>query len=407
MQPSYILFAIPFFFLAIGIEYIWGKRRGKSYYRLNDAITNLNIGIGSQIFGLFQKFVLLGAYMFVFEHFALVRQPQTWWSFVLCLVIFDLFYYWAHRWSHAWNFLWGAHVVHHSSEDYNLSVALRQSWFHNMLAFFIFLPIPVMGFDPMIFFAAGAVVTLYQFWVHTEAVDRMPKWFEFFLNSPSHHRVHHGVNPEYIDKNHAAIFIVWDRLFGTFQKEGVKPTYGITKPLNSWNPTWANLHYYAEMRQAMSKMTRLRDKAFMLVAKPGWLPKELGGFQAIPPLESNKPKYNAHSQKALTSYILAQFVMITCGVVAYMTYFDELGLGYQLLFLAILTVSTMIVGALMEQRSWVRIAEFVRLGLVAVSLNALYFTTYSEWFTVMLLASMAGLIVFSIWFATRLRYVSA
>jgi alkylglycerol monooxygenase len=183
MEPAYILFAIPFFFLAIGIEYAWGRFKGHSYYRLNDALTNLNIGVGSQVFSLFQKFVLLGAYTFVYEHFALWRQPQTGWSFVLCLVVFDMFYYWAHRWSHAWNFLWGAHVVHHSSEDFNLSVALRQSWFHNALAFFIFLPIPLMGFDPMIFFAAGAVITLYQFWVHTEAVDRMPAWFELVFNT--------------------------------------------------------------------------------------------------------------------------------------------------------------------------------------------------------------------------------
>lgn len=406
MEPAYILFAIPFFFIAIGVEYFWGRRHGKAYYRFNDAITNLNIGIGSQVFSLFQKFILIGAYTFFYEHFALVRQPQSWWSFVLCLVLFDMFYYWAHRWSHAWNFLWGAHVVHHSSEDYNLSVALRQSWIHNLLAFFIFLPLPVLGFDPMIFFSAGAVITLYQFWIHTEAVERLPRWFEFIFNSPSHHRVHHGVNPEYIDKNHAAIFILWDRLFGTFQAERVKPTYGITKPLRSWNPTWANLHYYAEMRSAMKQMSRWRDKLFMLVARPGWLPAELGGFQAVPEVQPDKPKYNAQNQMALQGYILAQFVLITCGLVAYMTYFDEIGLGYQVLFLGILILSTMIVGALFEQRSWVRIAEFARLALVVLSLNALYFTTYTDWFYVMLIGSLAGLTIFTAWFAARLRYVA-
>ncbi len=403
MQPSYILFAIPFFFLAIGLEYIYGKRKGKPYYRFNDAITNLNIGVGSQVFGLFQKFVLLGAYMFVYEHFAFVRQPQTWWSFVLCLVIFDMFYYWAHRWSHAWNFLWGAHVVHHSSEDYNLSVALRQSWFHNILAFFIFLPIPLMGFDPMIFFLAGAVVTLYQFWVHTEAIERMPRWFEWVFNTPSHHRVHHGVNPEYIDKNHAAIFIFWDRLFGTFQAEGVKPTYGITTRLNSWNPTWANVHYYAEMAQAMRRMSRLRDKLYMLVARPGWLPEELGGYQAPGPVKAEQPKFNVQSPGHLNGYLLVQFVLIVCGLAAYMSFFEEIGLLYQLLFLGVIILSTMIVGAVMEQRSWVRMAEVARLALVVISLNALYFTTYFDWFYVMLLSSLAAFTLFATWFILKFR----
>ncbi len=406
MEPVYILFAIPFFFMAIGLEYWWGKRKGREFYRLNDAITNLNIGIGSQVFSLFQKFVLLGAYTFFYEHFALIRQPQTWWSFILCLVIFDLFYYWAHRWSHAWNFLWGAHVVHHSSEDFNLSVALRQSWFHNLLAFFIFLPIPVMGFDPMIFFSAGAVITIYQFWVHTEAVNRMPRWFEFVFNTPSHHRVHHGVNPEYIDKNHAAIFIIWDRLFGTFQLEGVKPTYGITKPLNSWNPAWANVHYYAEMRTAMRRMKRLRDKIYMLVARPGWLPDELGGYQAPGEVEQSKPKFDGKARPALNGYILAQFVMITVGLVAYMTYFEEIGIFYQILFLGVLIVSTMIVGAILEQRSWVKVAEFARLALVVLSLNILYFTSYFDWFYIMLLFSIGGFVVFSSWFARKLQFMS-
>jgi alkylglycerol monooxygenase len=407
MEPAYILFAIPFFFLAIGIEYAWGRFKGHSYYRLNDALTNLNIGVGSQVFSLFQKFVLLGAYTFVYEHFALWRQPQTWWSFVLCLVVFDMFYYWAHRWSHAWNFLWGAHVVHHSSEDFNLSVALRQSWFHNALAFFIFLPIPLMGFDPMIFFAAGAVITLYQFWVHTEAVDRMPAWFELVFNTPSHHRVHHGVNPEYIDKNHAAIFILWDRLFGTFQAETVRPTYGITTPLQSWNPTWANLHYYADMARAMRSMKRWRDKLYMLVARPGWFPEEMGGYQAPPPVEEHKPKYDASAPAALNGYLLAQFALITLGLVAYMTYFTEIGLGYQVLFLALMVVSTMIVGALMEQRGWVRYAELVRLLLVVVSLNAVYWTHYSHWLALFMPLSVISCLALATWYLLRLRHIPA
>ena len=403
MQPSYILFAIPFFFLAIGLEYLWGKYRRKKYYRFNDAITNLNIGVGSQVFGLFQKFVLIGAYVFFYEHFALIRQPQTWWSFLLCLVIFDMFYYWAHRWSHTINFLWGAHVVHHSSEDYNLSVALRQSWFHNLLAFFIFLPIPLMGFDPMIFLAAGAAVTLYQFWIHTEAIDKLPRWFEFIFNTPSHHRVHHGINRKYLDKNHAAVFIIWDRLFGTFQPEEERPTYGITQPIRSWNPTWANLHYYAEMGLAMKRMKRWRDKLWMLFARPGWLPADLGGFQRAREASPTHIKYDARAGAGLNTYVLAQFLLITVALVAYMSYFDELRLVYQVLFLGLLILSTMICGAIFEGKRWLAAAEYLRLGLAVLSLNLLYYHWYVDWFSIMLICSIAGLLVFGTWFTLAHR----
>jgi hypothetical protein len=215
--------------------------------------------------------------------------------------------------------------------------------------------------------------------------------------------VHHGVNPEYIDKNHAAIFIVWDRLFGTFQEEGVKPTYGITRPLRSWNPGWANLHYYAEMAAAMKRMSRWRDKLYLIVAKPGWLPRELGGYQAPPPVDADQPKFNPQPPGTLNGYLLAQFVLITLGLVAYMTYFDEIGLFYQVLFLGIIIVSTMIVGAIMEQKPWIRTAEIVRLVLVVLSLNSLYFTHYTPWFSVMLLASLGAFTVLATWFVLRTR----
>ncbi len=281
MSPNYILLAVPFFFLLMGIEWYLGYRKNKQLYRLNDSINNLVIGIGSQVFNVAFKVLLLGMYVLLYDYIAIFKIPATWWSFLLALVLFDFLFYWAHRWGHEMNIFWGAHSVHHQSEEYNLSVALRQSWFHNLIAFPIFLPIPFLGFDPVTFGAAAAVQTLYQFWIHTRVVDKMHPWIEYWLNTPSHHRVHHAINPKFLDKNHAGMFMIWDRMFGTFKAEDdTEIYYGITTQLKSWNPAWANLHYYVEMMQNAKRMVWM-DKLKLIFAKPGWLPDYLGG-QHVP-----------------------------------------------------------------------------------------------------------------------------
>jgi len=184
------------------------KEKNQKWYRLNDAITNLNIGIGNQVFSLFIKAILLWSYAYTMKEFSFFRLENTWYNFLFCILLLDFLFYWAHQWSHEINFLWGAHVVHHSSEEYNLSVALRQSWIHNLIAFFIFLPIRLIGFHPQTFILAASIHTLYQFWIHTQAIKKLPLWIEFWLNTPSHHRVHHGVNPQYIDKNYGGLLII-------------------------------------------------------------------------------------------------------------------------------------------------------------------------------------------------------
>jgi sterol desaturase/sphingolipid hydroxylase (fatty acid hydroxylase superfamily) len=403
MDLDAVFFAIPFFFLAMAIEYFWGRKLRRKIYRFNDTITNLNIGVGSQVFGLFSKIVLIGVYVFAYEHWAIFQIQNSAWSFIACLVLFDFLYYWAHRWSHSMNFLWGAHVVHHSSEEFNLAVALRQSWIHSLLAFFIFLPLPLLGFSTEVFLAAGAVITLYQFWVHTELIDKMPVWFEFVFNSPSHHRVHHATNKQYIDRNHAAIFIIWDRMFGTFAREVESPQYGLTKPLKSWNPFWANLHHYVDMLDTWKSCELWIDKVLLPFRKPDW--------QAV----KNKPQgsalaFSKYDQKARPShqlYILIQFILISFGLMAYTYFFESLGLGFQILFLAIILSSTLICGALLEQKAWVKKVEWARLILIALSLDWLYYLQYVDWFHVMLLSSSVVLIVLIVMLYGKQSTISA
>jgi alkylglycerol monooxygenase len=394
-----IVFAIPFFLLLMGVEALWAYVKGKHFYRLNDTVSNLMIGIGNQAFNLIWKAGILGVYTWIFHHLTFFQQPQTWWSFLLCLVVFDFLFYWAHRWGHEVNLFWGAHMVHHSSEEYNLSVALRQSWFHNVLAFFVFLPLPFLGFDPLIFGIAAGVDTLYQFWIHTKAIHKLPRWIEWVMNTPSHHRVHHGRNPKYIDKNYAGVFIVWDRLFKTFQAEEEEVVYGITTPLKSWNPMWANLHYYVEMFQLGKTFGRWKDRLRLIFARPGWKPAEQGGFQASPPLEKQDlVPYNAKSTKAFTAYVVAQFVLMLVGLVQLMIHFKELMWFYQIAFLAVIIITGMICGAILENRKWVLVAEYLRLALVIFLLNALYYQFYVDWFLYMVIGSGVGFVVFNLWF---------
>ena len=399
-MKSPVFFAIPFFILLVAIEAIYSYRKNMKLYRLNDTIANFSLGIGSQIAGALSKVVLFGLYIYIYKHFALFHQPKTWWSFVLCLVLFDFFFYWAHRLSHEMNFFWGAHVVHHQSEEYNLSVALRQPWFHNLISFFIFLPIPFLGFDPIIFGLAAGLQTLYQFWIHTRAIGKLPAVVEYFFNTPSHHRVHHAVNPKYIDKNHAGFLMIWDRMFRTFKSEEdqAEIVYGITTQFKSWNPVWANWHYYQEMIDNATKMKTWRDKLHVIYARPGWLPDYLGGFQSpkeVTPQTFNK--YDADTTNLFKAYGVLQFVLTLAGTIAYLDHFSTISEFYRWLFAIVIGLSIMIIGAIFEQRKWIVWAEVVRLLLVLGSLNSYYYYWYTHWLTIMEIVSVALFIVSIAW----------
>lgn len=399
-MKSPIFYAIPAFILLVLLEAYYGYRKKKNYYRLNDTISNFAMGIGSQLSGALSKGLIFGLYIYIHNHFALLHLPRTWWTFALCLVAFDFLFYWAHRLSHEINFFWGAHVAHHQSEEYNLSVALRQSWIHNLIAFFIFLPLPILGFDPLTFGIAAGVDTLYQFWIHTRAIGKMHPLIEYIFNTPSHHRVHHAVNPKYIDKNHAGVFIIWDRLFGTFRVEddAEEITYGITTQFKSWNPVWANLHYYAEMGEKMKQM-KWADRLRMITARPGWLPDYLGGFQPVQ--EVNKEtytKYDADTTDLFRVYGTVQFIIALAGSIVYLDHFASITTFYKWFFASILTVSIMIIGGIFERKKWTVWAEVIRLMLVLAALNSYYYYWYNHWLTIVEIVSATAFAVFMVWF---------
>jgi alkylglycerol monooxygenase len=404
-----IVLSIPIFFILIGIELLVERFTNQKLYRFPDAIANLSCGITSQLSGLFLKIFAIGIYQYLFEHFALFTLERNWLYWLALILLVDLAYYWAHRKSHEINLFWGGHVVHHQSEEYNLSVALRQSSLQVIWTFGFSLPIAFLGFKTFDFALIAAFNTLYQFWIHTETIGKLPRWFEFIFNTPSHHRVHHGRDPKYIDKNHAGSLIIWDKMFGTFQPEEEKPTYGITKPINSWNPIWANVSHYAEMTNDLKQIPRWSDRVKYLFKKPGWLPESMGGYRAAPAVDkSTYKKYDTPSQLSLNLYVLFQYVLCLVGTSLFLFsqkapdhVTDRFTTGENLFITALISFVVVNCGVLFEQRSWIKWAEWFRIVSYPVLLSALTFSFgWSVWLHAL---SLSYFIISFTWFYSLQR----
>ncbi|MBN8575688.1 MAG: sterol desaturase family protein [Cytophagales bacterium] len=379
MNLNPIVLSIPIFFILIGIELVVERFSHRNLYRLPDAIANLSCGITSQVSGLFMRVFAIGVYEMLYANFAFFTWNKTWGYWLVLFLLTDLAYYWAHRMSHEINLFWGGHVVHHQSEEYNLSVALRQSSFQVIWTFGFSLPIALLGFDTLDFALISALNTLYQFWIHTETINKMG-WFEYVFNTPSHHRVHHGRNPKYIDKNHAGSLIIWDKMFGTFKAEEERPTYGITKPLNSWNAVWANFSHYAEMRKELKTIPVWSDKIKYLFKKPGWLPESAGGYRAAPELQPDYKKYNPSYPVKLNYYVLFQYILCLAVTAIFLFKQKSFALGEKAFVASLISIWVVNCGVLFEQKKWVAVAEWIRIvGFVLLALVACYLFSLPVW----------------------------
>jgi alkylglycerol monooxygenase len=377
LNLNLIVLSIPIFFILIGVELVVERLSHRKLYRFPDAVANLSCGITSQLSGLFMRVFAIGVYEIIFANFSLIVWPEKNWIYWLTLFLgVDLAYYWAHRMSHEINLFWGGHVVHHQSEDYNLSVALRQSSFQVVWTFAFSLPLAVLGFDTKEFVIVAALNTLYQFWIHTETINKLG-WFEFVFNTPSHHRVHHGRNPKYIDKNHAGTLIIWDRMFGTFQKEEERPTYGITTPIKSWNAVWANVSHYAMMAKDLKRITRWGDKVRFLFKKPGWLPADLGGYHVVREIDlTTHQKYETPALPVVAYYVLFQYV-VCIGCTSFLLFNQrQVSLPEKAGLAIVLCFWVVNCGVLFENPPWVRYAEWARIIFIplAVACVGLWFT---------------------------------
>jgi alkylglycerol monooxygenase len=366
-----IALAVPFFFLLIGLELVTARLRRRSVYRFTDAYSDLGCGIAQQVVLLLFQAGLLALYAFVYAHGRLwTFAPGSIWPWVIAIVGVDLAYYWWHRLSHEINLMWAVHVVHHQSEDYNLAVALRQAILSPATVMPFYLPLAVLGVPMPVYFLANAASTLYQFWIHTEMVRRMGV-LEKVMNTPSLHRVHHAVNPEYLDRNYAATFILWDQLFGTLRREEAAPVYGISHPLRSFDPVWAQVQPLWGLWQAARRAPTWREAVRFLFASPAWHPEWLGPKTMVRGVDPEAlPKYDVAPGRGRTVYVFIQLALTV--IVAFLLMSFGRDLSPQLLAVAVgwVLLSLIAGSALLARHRWGVALEAVKFGVVGLALVA-------------------------------------
>lgn len=271
-----IALATPFFVLSVVLEIVLARfGKAKAHYEAKDTLVSLGLGLGSSVAGVLVAGAVFAATLWTYQHRIFSIPMTAWWAWIAIFLLEDLTYYWFHRLSHERRFWWAAHVNHHSSQHYNLSTALRQTWTGGVNgSWLLWLPLAFVGFPPPMIAIEKSVSLIYQFWIHTEAIRRLPAPLEAVLNTPSHHRVHHARNPRYLDRNYAGILIVWDKLFGTFveEDEAEPPRYGIVKNLGDFNIIRAAFHEWAAIGQDLWRARSPREVWGYLFGPPGWSP---------------------------------------------------------------------------------------------------------------------------------------
>ncbi|MFD2754797.1 lysoplasmalogenase family protein [Comamonas terrae] len=387
LSPSQVIvLATPVFFILMAVEWAVGMRRGRSAYRLDDAIASLNLGVLSQTSAVFTKLLTLGLYTFVAGHLALVQADAFWLSlpgWLLALVFYDFCYYWLHRMGHEVGVLWAAHAVHHQSQDYNLSTALRQTSSGALLGWIFYLPMALAGVPPLVFAVVGLVDLLYQFWVHTEQVGRLG-WFDRWFCAPSNHRVHHAVNDRYLDKNYGGILIVWDRLFGTYKTEDDEEpcVYGTRGLLRSWDPLWANVAVYRQLAHDSWHARRLGDKLRVWFKPPGWRPADVARRFPRPAfdLDEHRVRYAPAMPAGLRWFSALQFAVLVAGTAAFLWQADQAPLAHNLLWFGVLLASQWTLCAAMQGRISPWLALMLQSGALATATAALGLTGWHQLF---------------------------
>lgn len=359
MRPGQIIvFATPVFFLLIAIEFAVGRvraRRGTGHdtYRLADAVNSIGLGMLSQISAVLTGLLRIGIYTAVYSAVALFPDSDfwtTWYGWLLALVFYDFCYYWLHRMGHESAVLWAAHVVHHQSQHYNLSTALRQTSSGALLGWIFYMPMAVAGVPPVVFAIVSLVDLLYQFWVHTEQVGKLG-WFDRWFCSPSNHRVHHAVNDNYLDRNYGGILIVWDRMFGTFREEDERCVYGTRGELRSWDPLWANAEVYWALAKDSWHAKSWADKLRVWLKPPGWRPADVAARFPKPAFDITQvTRYEPPVSRGVKWFAGLQFLLLLVGVAVFLWFSDEMPLQQSAVWLAALTASLWAIGGVLQGR---------------------------------------------------------
>ena len=362
---DFVPYAVPFFIALIVVELIADRWRGERNYRVADAINSLSTGVLSTTTGLLTKGVGLLTYAFALKHLALIElSAQSVWTWVFAFVFYDFCYYWLHRMGHERNILWAAHSVHHQSEDYNLSTALRQTSTGFLLSWIFYLPLAVLGVPLVVFISVASLNLLYQFWVHTRHVPKLG-WYEWFFVTPSNHRAHHAQNALYMDRNYGGVFIIWDRLFGSFQEEDDNEPviFGVTTPLASWNPIWANVQFYAQLWADARRAESTWDKLRIWFMRTGWRPADVAAkYPMNKPDLSQFRKFEVPLDGSQQLYVLLQFCVYIALGSYLMNLEPSLPTAALILGWSAVALGLFVLGVALENRPWALKLELLRLA---------------------------------------------
>jgi len=371
---NYVELAIPFFILAMAIEFVYGAFVKKQTYRLSDTVNSLQLGVLSRL----NDVLHLGFASIVFGTIVSWWGLHQWsmtsvWQWLAAFVLYDFCYYWKHRYGHEWRILWASHVAHHQSEEFNLSTALRQTG-TDYIGFVFYIPLFLIGVPAPVVVTVGSLNLIYQFWVHTEHVRRIGP-LEWILVTPSNHRVHHARNPEYLDRNYGGVFILWDRLSGTFQDErpDIPCVYGITTGLHSWNPLWANFHFWIDTAKISWRTKRWSDKLKVWFKAPAWTPSDID-IAAIKP-DWRAPKFNPPTSPFTRGYIFTQLWLMTFAALWLLKVEQQLPRSFVMSAFIWIVFSLFVQGVWLEGRATSSRLEWVRIGslvVAALALNTLW-----------------------------------
>lgn len=386
----------PIVVVLILMEVLYCYFQKKQFIRFQDAIANLGTGIGNQCVNLLVAFVVVKVFGALHEH-RIMTIPTTISSFIVLLVLFDFLFYWYHRHNHTINILWAAHMPHHTSEEFNMFVAVRASITQRIFSFTYLWPLTLLGFTPEAIYAASAVQLLIAFWHHTRIIGKM-KWFEEIFNSPSHHRVHHAINEKYLDKNFGEIFIVWDKMFGTFVEEKEEPVYGALTQVNSWNPNKIYFQYWSYLWEDAKNTKSWWDKIRLWFMPLGWRPQDRREHTRKRVNETNLIKFDTLLKSGTKNYLMFCSVMTLILMSITINLKLPLEASDRIILSGLVWMSITNWGGLLENKMWAIRTDFVYiilqvlvlawLGLklnvagtteIAISLAALQVTAHFLW----------------------------
>jgi len=378
--------AIPIFVFFMAVEWLWLRAQGRRLHRLNDSLSSLNMGLLLLTSDALLKTLTFGVFIYLYDQYRLFEfsmgSPVPWLIFFLGV---DFCYYWFHRCAHRWNILWGAHVGHHQSEEYNLTTALRQSAFQYAFSWVFYLPLAILGCSPWMFLAQFSILKMYQFWLHTQAIGRIPL-MEGIFSTPSSHRVHHAKNSIYVDKNYGGTLVIWDRLFGTWQPELASETchYGTTKPLSTWNPVRANLQHWGMLFRDTLKTKHWRDKLRLWIMPTGWRPQDCLTVESDNPIQhmgcQDREKFDPSVSRWGKAYAALSMFLLGIYAIEFLFLSPILDPSEKLMGAALLVWSTLAIGWVLETHYKALIVEPLRQGLVCLAV--FHWSTASDFTTI-------------------------